>query len=67
MGGLPDPGRAQMAMLWVLNWSDGKHNLLDIAEKASLPFGAVRDAAEALQKSGLLLPVGDPPPASTVR
>jgi len=66
MGGMPDPGLAQMAMLWVLNWSDGKHDLLEIAEKASLPFEAVRSAAEALEKSGLLLPAPEPSPASAV-
>jgi aminopeptidase-like protein len=45
---------ANMAMLWVLNLSDGTRSLLDIAERADLPFGAVRDAADVLQGHGLL-------------
>jgi aminopeptidase-like protein len=43
-----------MAMLWVLNLSDGDHSLLDIADRASLPFGLVRDAADALAAAELL-------------
>ena len=31
----------EMAMLWVLNLSDGAHSLLDIAERSGLPFDAV--------------------------
>src|SRR5262249_16479820 len=31
MGGLPDAGQRELAMLWVLNLSDGRHSLLDIA------------------------------------
>ena len=37
----------QMALLWVLNLSDGKHSLLDIAEQAGLPFASIRTAASA--------------------
>jgi aminopeptidase-like protein len=44
----------RMAMLWVLNLSDGDHSLLDIAERASLPFDLVRGAADALEAGGLL-------------
>ena len=43
-----------MAMLWVLNLSDGSHSLLDIAERAGLRFTAVADAARHLQEHGLL-------------
>jgi aminopeptidase-like protein len=42
-------------MLWILNLSDGSHSLLDVAERSSLPFDAVRSAAEALQAAGLLV------------
>jgi aminopeptidase-like protein len=41
-------------MLWVLNGSDGTQTLLDIAERADLPFSAIEDAAEPLVKVGLL-------------
>ncbi|PXY32077.1 DUF4910 domain-containing protein [Prauserella muralis] len=53
-GGGRGDGRAQLAMLWVLNLSDGEHSLLDIAERSALPFDAVADAARALQGAGLL-------------
>ena len=42
------------ARLWVLNLSDGKHSLLDIAERSGLPFSAVHKAAELLLQSELL-------------
>ncbi|WP_436758532.1 DUF4910 domain-containing protein [Streptosporangium sp. V21-05] len=54
LGGRSDTKEAQMAMLWVLNLSDGRHSLLDIAERSDLPFGAVAEAARALRGSGLL-------------
>ncbi len=46
----------EMALLWVLNLADGDHDLLAIAERSRLPFGAVRAAADALLAAGLLAP-----------
>jgi aminopeptidase-like protein len=43
-----------MAMLWTLNLSDGRHSLLDIAERADLPFDLISAAASALESHGLL-------------
>jgi aminopeptidase-like protein len=43
-----------MAMLWVLNLSDGSHSLLDIAERAGLPFASIHRAADLLAAHGLL-------------
>ncbi|MEV3978268.1 DUF4910 domain-containing protein [Nonomuraea sp. NPDC049758] len=54
LGGRSDTKQAQMAMLWVLNLSDERHSLLDIAERSNLPFQALADAANALQNAGLL-------------
>jgi aminopeptidase-like protein len=54
MGGQAHAGQSELAMLWVLNQSDGQHTLLDIAERAALPFDSIHRAAEALQLSGLL-------------
>ncbi|MER7207916.1 DUF4910 domain-containing protein [Streptosporangium sp. NPDC000239] len=54
LGGRSDTKQAQMAMLWVLNLSDGEHTLLDIAEKSDLPFAVVAEAAQALRGAGLL-------------
>jgi aminopeptidase-like protein len=42
------------AILWVLNLADGEHSLLDVAERADLPFAAVASAADALVAAGLL-------------
>jgi len=49
-----DATAANMAMLWILNLSDGRHSLLDIAERADLPFTVVRGTAQRLQQHGLL-------------
>jgi aminopeptidase-like protein len=50
-----DQGRQrELALLWVLNLSDGEHGLLDIAEQSRMPFEAIREAAEALLEVGLL-------------
>lgn len=45
------------ARLWVLNFSDGKHSLLDIAERSTISFPLIRKAAELLSEAGLLLPL----------
>ena len=44
----------ELIFLWVLNLSDGKHSLLDIAERADVPFAEVQSAASALLECGLL-------------
>lgn len=59
LGGRSDTQQAQMAMLWVLNQSDGGHSLLDVAARSGLPFDAVVAAADALEAAGLLKRVGE--------
>jgi len=54
VGGSSHAVVSQMAMLWVLNLSDGCHSLLDVAERSRLAFPAVRAAARALETAGLL-------------
>jgi aminopeptidase-like protein len=54
IGGRSDAEERQMAMLWVLNLSDGEHSLLDVAERAGLRFALVADVAGALEEAGLL-------------
>ena len=50
-----EAGRArELALLWVLNLSDGEHDLLAIAERAGMSFAAIREAADALLEVGLL-------------
>jgi len=45
--------------LWVLNQADGKHSLLDIAERAGQPFALIERAARELVASGLLVEAGE--------
>jgi aminopeptidase-like protein len=52
--GAQGAGPHLMARLWVLNLSDGGHSLLDIAERAGIPFRDIADAAQALVDGGLL-------------
>jgi aminopeptidase-like protein len=54
MGGDPDSGTRQMAMLWVLNMSDGAHSLMDIAERAGIRFDFIKTAADMLVEHELL-------------
>lgn len=49
----------RLALLWVLNQSDGDHDLLDIADRARLPFDTIRLAADQLIRAGLLAPEGE--------
>jgi aminopeptidase-like protein len=53
-GGQSHTQEEQMAMLWVLNLADGRHSLLDTAERAALPFELVERVAERLRLAGLL-------------
>lgn len=54
VGGASGIGFNEMAMLWVLNLSDGNHSLLDIAEGSRIEFELIKDAATALFDCGLL-------------
>jgi aminopeptidase-like protein len=54
IGGDETGREREMALLWVLNLSDGRHSLLDVAERSGMSFAAVREAAEALVEAGLL-------------
>jgi len=54
IGGDKNAAEANMAMLWILNLSDGEHSLLDIAERAGSSFAVVRRTAEQLCAHGIL-------------
>ncbi|HAL91583.1 MAG TPA: peptidase M28 [Verrucomicrobia bacterium] len=54
VGGRNEKAVDQMALLWVLNQSDGSRDLLGIAERAGLPYAEIRRAAELLRKKRLL-------------
>ena len=53
-GGASLAHATRMGLFWVLNLSDGKHSLLDIAERSGLAFGAIREAADRLRDAKLL-------------
>jgi aminopeptidase-like protein len=53
MGG-NSPASSELAMLWVLNQSDGESSLLDIAGRSGLDFEIIRTAANALENAKLL-------------
>jgi len=54
VGGRRDARVDELAVLWVLNLSDGTHTLLDIAEASQMAFHTIRNAAEALRAAHLL-------------
>jgi aminopeptidase-like protein len=54
LGGRTEGKLHELAMLWVLNLSDGDHTLLDIAEKSGLAFGLISQAAVNLHQHHLL-------------
>jgi aminopeptidase-like protein len=54
MGGQAEARMNELAMLWVLNLSDGMHTLLDIAGRAGVAFDTLQRATQALLQHGLL-------------
>jgi aminopeptidase-like protein len=54
IGGQSDTKDFQMALLWVLNLSDGEYSLQDIAERSNLGISILKDAVNALCSVKLL-------------
>lgn len=54
IGGSNDRKQLQMAMLWILNLSDGEHSLLDIARKSGIPFDLIWKMAQILTEKSLI-------------
>ncbi|MGE5222588.1 MAG: DUF4910 domain-containing protein, partial [Omnitrophica WOR_2 bacterium] len=52
-GGKKDSSVFEMAMLWVLNYSDGSHSLLDIAEKSQIDIQMIFQVADLLEEHQL--------------
>ena len=50
----PTISKVTDAMMWILNYSDGKHTLFDILKKAQLPIGSFLEAKDVLIKNGIL-------------
>jgi aminopeptidase-like protein len=57
IGGRSDAEERQMAMLWVLNQSDGGRSLLDVAERSGLSLSLLAEVAGLLEEAGLLAEV----------
>ena len=55
IGGQKDSGLDEMAILWVLNLSDGENSLFKIAERSAMPFDSIKNSADALLEHGLLI------------
>lgn len=58
-GGSMDARAREMALLWVLNLSDGRHSLLDISDRSGIPYDRIRVAADSLAEVGLLREEGE--------
>lgn len=54
IGGEANAKLSELALLWVLNLSDGNHTLLDISERSGLEFDVIKKAADALLEYDLL-------------
>lgn len=54
IGGQAGEKSMEMAMLWVLNLSDGHHTLLEIAERSHVSFDRISQAAKTLEDHRLL-------------
>ncbi|HOJ32438.1 MAG TPA: DUF4910 domain-containing protein [Candidatus Hydrogenedentes bacterium] len=54
LGGRMGGQSLELALLWVLNYGDGHHSLLDIAQKSGFPFEMIYKAARVLEEHGLL-------------
>jgi aminopeptidase-like protein len=58
--GGPAAQQEQLAMLWVLNQSDGSHSLLEIAERSELPLSLISEVSQRLVAADLLRADGNP-------
>jgi aminopeptidase-like protein len=47
-------GSADLALLWVLNLADGRHSLLDVAERSGLGLALIAEAASRLLEHDLI-------------
>jgi aminopeptidase-like protein len=56
IGGQTDAKAGELAILWVLNFSDGNFSLLDIAERSDVGYDKLKNAADLLTEHGLLRP-----------
>lgn len=63
LGGRSSPGALELAIFWLLSCSDGTQSLLDIAERSSIDYATLREAAELLVQCSLLVAAEEDGPA----
>ena len=54
ISGQKDHSAIQVALLWVLNLADGRHSLLDMAERSHMPFSELAAAADLACEADLI-------------
>ncbi len=59
IGGHSDSKEAHLAILWVLNLSDGDNSILNIAQRSGISFQNIKEAADSLERVDLLEIVGE--------
>lgn len=60
IGGQRGKKERELAMLWVLNLSDGSNTLLDIADRSGLEFSVIKEVADTLVENNLLRECSSP-------
>ena len=55
IGGNSDPQSLSRALLWVLQFSDGQHDLIEVATRSGIPWEILREAATLLEARGLIV------------
>ena len=58
------PGEFQRALLWVLSFADGAHDLVAIARRSGLAPGILDRATTELERADLVRKLGEPAEAS---
>ena len=58
VGGKRDANTYELSLQWTLNFSDGQHSLLDIANKSGFRFEVIAEAAHRLIEHNLLVEAG---------
>jgi aminopeptidase-like protein len=53
------PEEMTQALLWVLNLSDGDHDLETIAQRSGIDYALIADAAQRAEQAGLLARAGE--------
>jgi aminopeptidase-like protein len=56
LGAQTDKLERQDALMWVLNYADGRHDMVDIALKSGLPLQMLIAVAHDAKKAGLIVP-----------